>query len=310
VIVVLSMNTAVDRLMLVPDFTPGEVYRAQRAEYFAGGKALNVARVLRQLGEPVRVIGTLGGMPEGFIRAWCDRAGVDGRWVRVVAESRTCVTVIDPGSERQTVLNEPGPTLTSEEIEGIDAEIDTATREGDTLCISGSAPPGVPDNFYAGLVRRMRTRGVKVLVDASGEPLRLALEARPWAAAPNAQECAAALGSDENPGSLVVALAEHVDHAMVTLGRKGLLYAHGRSAWRVSPPKIHAVNAVGSGDAFVAGFLAGMTRGLPDHEAVRLGVACGASNAARFEPGIGSPAELECLSALVRVDPLQWRSNP
>jgi fructose-1-phosphate kinase PfkB-like protein len=59
VIVVLSMNTAVDRLMLVPDFTSGEVYRARRSEHFAGGKALNVARVLRQLGEPARVVGTL-----------------------------------------------------------------------------------------------------------------------------------------------------------------------------------------------------------------------------------------------------------
>jgi 1-phosphofructokinase family hexose kinase len=299
------MNTAMDRLLLVTNFTPGEVYRAQRSEYFAGGKALNVARVVRQLGEPVRVVGTLGGMPEGFIRAWCDRAGIDGNWIRIAAESRTCVIVIDPSSERQTVLNEPGPTLNSEEIGGVVAEIDHATRAGDTLCISGSAPPGVPDDFYAGLACRMRERGVKVLVDASGGSLRSALEARPWAAAPNEQECAAALGSEENPENLVVALAGQVDHAMVTLGREGVLYAHGRAVWRVSPPTVHAVNAVGSGDAFVAGFLAGMIRGLSEWESVRLGVACGASNASHFEPGISSVDEVEGMSALVRIDPLQ-----
>ena len=95
-IVVLSMNTAVDRLMLVPNFADGEVFRAERSVAVPGGKALNVARVLRQLGEPVRVVGTLGGMPENFVRTWCDRAGVDGRWVRIEADSRTCVIVVDP----------------------------------------------------------------------------------------------------------------------------------------------------------------------------------------------------------------------
>jgi tagatose 6-phosphate kinase len=305
-IVVLSMNTAVDRPMLVPNFSPGEVYRAQRADYFAGGKALNVARALRQLGEPVRVVGTLGGMPANFIRAWCDRARVDGRWVEIAAESRTCVIVVDPVSGRETVLNEPGPSLSSDETQRVTPEIERSTGEGDILCISGSMPPGVPADFYAGLVRRMRDRGVAVLVDASGDSLALALEARPWAAAPNASECATALALGEDLPALVMALAERVDHAMVTLGSEGLLYAHGGAVWRISPPGIHAVNAVGSGDAFVAGFLAGITRGLPGREAARLGVACGASNAARFEPGIGSVVEVERLSALVRIDRMPY----
>lgn len=303
-IVVLSMNTAVDRLLLVPGFAPGEVYRAQRSQTFAGGKALNVTRVLRQLGEPVRVVGTVGSMLEDFVRASCDRAGIEGRWVRIAEESRTCVIVVDPRSDRQTVLNEPGPTLNSREIQDVDAEIDHATRDGDTLCVSGSLPPGVPEGFYRGLVTRLRKRGVKVLVDASGGSLRCALAAHPWAAAPNEQECATALTLEDNVRRPIVALAEQADHAMVTLGPKGLLYAHAGRVWRVLPPGIHAVNSVGSGDAFVAGFLAGMTRGLPDLEAIRLGAACGASNAARFEPGIESSGEVERLSALVQIDDL------
>jgi tagatose 6-phosphate kinase len=140
--------------------------------------------------------------------------------------------------------------------------------------------------------------------------LRLALQARPWAASPNASECAATLGLEENPRMLVRALAELVDHAMVTLGSEGLVYAHGDAVWRVSPPGIQTVNAVGSGDAFVAGFLAGITRGLPALEAIRRGVACGASNAARFEPGIGSLSELEHLSKLVRIEPVASISHP
>lgn len=300
-IVVLSMNTAIDRVVQIRRFVPGEVYRAERAGSFAGGKALNVARVLRQLDAPVRVVGTLGGGPEQFIREWCERRKVDARWVNITAESRTCMTVVDPESGRQTVVNEPGPSITPVEIERVRDEVERSVAAGDIMCISGSSPPGVPDTFYADLVCSMGVRGVRVLVDASGEPLRAALEARPWAAVPNVLECASALGGTADPEVLVAALRVQVGHAMVTLGARGLLYAHGDGAWRVTPPRIETMNAVGSGDALVAGFLAGTMRGLDGLQAVRLGTACGASNAARFEPGIGRIDEIERLSKAVRV---------
>jgi tagatose 6-phosphate kinase len=304
VIVVLSMNTAVDRLMLVPNFTDGEVFRARRSVAVPGGKALNVARVLRRLGEPVRVVGTLGGMPETFVRTWCDREGVDGRWVRIEAESRTCLVVVDPSSPHQTVLNEPGPELNSVEIQAVIEAIDRAVQPDDVLCISGSAPLGVSSAFYAELAIRMREHGVHVLVDAAGESLRHALEAHPWAAAPNASECAMALSRPEDPRTLIAALSERTGHAIVTLGPDGLLYAHAGAVWHVRPPAIQTVNAVGSGDACVAGFLAGMARELPALDAIRLGVACGAANAAQFEPGIESEAEVDRLSSLVRIEAL------
>ncbi|HEY8686829.1 MAG TPA: hexose kinase [Chloroflexota bacterium] len=302
-IVVLSLNTAIDRLMLVPGFAGGQVYRAERSVAVAGGKALNVARVLRRLGHPVRVVGMLGGMPESFVRTWCDREGIEGHWVRIEMDSRTCVIVVDPQSAHQTVLNEPGPRLNSSDMRRIDAAIEQTTQEGDTLCISGSAPPGVAASFYADLIVRMRERGIRVLVDTAGAALRLALDALPWAAAPNASECATALSHAEDPPTLIAALSERVEHAILTIGSEGLLYAHGDRIWRVRPPAIQTVNAVGSGDACVAGFLAGIIRGLPPLDAIQLGVACGAANAARFEPGIESVAEVERLSSLVRIDP-------
>jgi 1-phosphofructokinase family hexose kinase len=303
VIVVLSLNTAIDRLMLVPGFAGGRVYRAECSVAVAGGKALNVARVLRRLGHPVRVVGTLGGMPESFVRTWCDREGIEGHWVRIETDSRTCVIVVDPQSAHQTVLNEPGPRLNSSDMRRIDAAIEKTTQEGDTLCISGSAPPGVAASFYADLIVRMRERGIRVLVDTAGAALRLALDALPWAAAPNASECATALSHAEDPPTLIAALSERVEHAILTIGSEGLLYAHGDRIWRVRPPAIQTVNAVGSGDACVAGFLAGIIRGLPPLDAIQLGVACGAANAARLEPGIESVAEVERLSSLVRIDP-------
>jgi tagatose 6-phosphate kinase len=300
-IAVLSLNTAVDRLLLVSDFLAGEVYRAERAEAFAGGKGVNVARVLRQVGESVRLIGTLGGTAAPFIGARCEELGIDARWVPIAGETRTCTIIVDPRSEHQTVLNEPGPILTPEEVERVREEVVRSVSAGDMLCISGSAPPGVPHDFYGELVRALRARGVRVLVDASGDALRSAWESRAWAVAPNETESARALGMERDAPEMVRRLAEQVDHVLLTRGARGLLYAHGGRVWQVAPPPIVAVNAVGSGDALAAGFLAGISRGLPGPEAVRLGVACGASNAARFEPGIGTADEIERLLGEIQV---------
>lgn len=301
-IVVLSANTAVDRVLLIPSFRAGAVFRAERAEDFAGGKGLNVARVLRMLGERVRVVGTLAGAPGPAIDAWCQEAGVDTTWVTVAGETRTCTIVVDPGSGRQTVLNTPGPRLAPRDIDRLRDAIHRGTVQGDILCISGSAPPGVPDHFYGDIVLACRQRGVRCLLDVSGAALRLALEMRPWAASPNAHEYAGALSLPLDQPALVSQLASSTEHAILTLGEEGLMYAHAGVELRITPPRLKTVNAVGSGDACVAGFLAGMERGWADEDAIRFGVACGASNASRFEPGIGGPEEVERLAAQVTVE--------
>src|SRR5438270_1460463 len=116
-IVVLSLNTAVDRVLQVPGFAPGTVMRVREARAFAGGKGINVARNVRRLGLPVRVVGFLGGSPWDLIETQCGALGIETRWVRTEGETRTCVTVVDPESDRQTVLNEPGPEVRPDEVE-------------------------------------------------------------------------------------------------------------------------------------------------------------------------------------------------
>ncbi len=94
-------------------------------------------------------------------------------------------------------------------------------------------------------------------------------------------------------------LAQRTQHALLTLGRDGAISCGEDGMWWLRPPSVRTVNAVGSGDAFAAGFLAGVARGFPGVEATRLGVACGASNAGRLEPGIGTPDEFSSLSVLL-----------
>jgi tagatose 6-phosphate kinase len=296
VIVVLSLNTALDRTLVVPGFTAGRVQRAERSLLFAGGKGLNVARVVRALGLPVRVVGFLGGMPAPYIRMRCDELGIEQRWVETEEDSRTCVILVDPEKRAETVVNEAGPWIGPVLLERLRATLRDTVGAGDILSLSGSAPPGVPDALYLEVVEEIQARGARVLVDAAAAALRAALDASPWAVTPNAEEAAAALG-DADPPDLARRLARHASHVILTLGSSGALYAHGDRVERVPAPQITCVNAVGSGDALVAGFLAGVECGMAPREAVRLGMACGASNAARLEPGIGSRVEVERLLA-------------
>jgi tagatose 6-phosphate kinase len=293
-IVVLSLNTAVDRIMVVPNFHAGEVYRAEASRAYAGGKGINVARVVRQLGSPVRIVGPLGGLSAPFIRDECERMGIEGCWVPIENETRTCVIVADPEGG-QTVLNEPGPEIKAEEVERLTAAIRSATAPSDLLCISGSAPPGVLDGFYAEVVAEQERKGVRVLVDISGPALRLAWEARPWAVKPNLAEARAAFRTDEDGPTVARRLAEKAEHVLVTLGAEGVLHATDDQVALYRPPSVPVVNAVGSGDALAAGFLVVIKSGMSAEEALRLGVACGAANAMRLEPGVGSRNDVELL---------------
>lgn len=278
--------------------------RAVRTRAVAGGKGLNVARNVRRLGRPVRVVGFLGGSPREFIQRWCDRAGIETAWTVIEGETRTCVIITDPDGEGQTVVNEPGPCLGAEDVERLMATLHASVTAGDLLCISGSAPPGVPDMTYRRIVREMGEREVRVLVDATGGALRCALEGGPWAVTPNEEELRAALGGVGTPAEMARGLAARVPVTIVTLGSAGCLLAAEGRLERVRPPSVREVNAVGSGDAFAAGFLVGIQRGNEPLEAVRLGAACGASNATQLDPGIASEAEVASLLRQTVVEPV------
>lgn len=302
---ILSLNTALDRTLVVPDFSPGGVYRANTVLTEAGGKGLNVARVLRQLDVPVRVVGFLGGTVAPSIAHRVAQVGIEAEWVRIAGETRTCIIVADPHQAEQTVLNEPGPWVSPQEIDTLRQTLRSTLQPGDILAISGSTPPGVPQDFYAEIVRSFPL--VRVLVDARGPALHRALHEHPWAATPNLDEARTAV-QGETPHDIIRALHCFSSHVLLTLGAQGILAHVPSGLYHVEAPHVPTRNAVGSGDACVAGFLAASQTGASPLQAVRLAAACGAANAARLEGSIGSRAEIEQLLTAVRV--LQLDPSP
>jgi 1-phosphofructokinase family hexose kinase len=297
---VLSLNTAVDRTLVVPGLQLGGIYRTGEVHSEAGGKGLNVARFLRHLGEPVRVIGFLGGTVSAFIRGRLDALGIEQYWVATEGESRTCLILLDGEGQRPTVINEPGPTVGADEVAALRRTIFSLVEPGDTVSLSGSAPPGVPAEFIGKIVSALQSRGTRVLVDTSEVRLGEALRASPWAVTPTDDEAEGTLGPMP-PVDLAGALATRAQHVVVTQGAQGAIYAQGGNAWQLTPPPVVALNPIASGDALVAGFLSRMERGASGLESARFGVACGTSNAAGIAPSLPDLQAIEAVESQVTV---------
>jgi tagatose 6-phosphate kinase len=285
-IVTVTPNIALDITYEVGELRPGETHRVRSAHARAGGKGVNVARILKALGHEVLVLGLVGGATGRAVRAELDSAGLAHDLVPVAGETRRTVSVVAGGEA--TLFNEAGPQISAREWAALEERIPDA----DVLVVSGSLPPGLD----AGALVRLASRPVPVIVDAPGEALRRAAPYA-WAVKPNAAELAAATGTDDPVAGARMLGAPTV---VVSLGRDGLLAVRaGSGVHRVPPPEVVSGNPAGAGDAVVAALAAGV--GSPWPELLREAAAL--SVAAVLAPVAGSydPAAYEgfrtCLSS-------------
>lgn len=242
-IVTITPNLALDVTYELPELRPGETHRVRAVRSRAGGKGVNVARVLRSLGHDVLVLGLTGGATGDAVRTDLDVSGLAHDLVPCAGETRRTVTLVAGGEA--TVLAEPGPVVTADEWAALEARVPDA----DMVVVSGSLPPGVPPEAVA----RLAARDVPVIVDTSGEALRRAAPYA-WAVKPNAEELAEVAGTDDPVAGARLLGART---AVVSLGAGGLLAVIGEEVHRVAPPKVVTGNPTGAGDAVVAALAAG-----------------------------------------------------
>jgi tagatose 6-phosphate kinase len=200
--------------------------------------------------------------------------------VPVKAETRICQTIL-AGSATELV-EEAGP-LQREEVGRVQRAFADELRRAALVVLTGTVPRGCGDTFYARLINAAHRRGVRVLVDAQGQLLVNALKARPFLVRVNRAELTA------------VKRRRGAEWLVVSNGAAGIEVVGDRGCWSSKPPRIVAVNPVGSGDAMLAGIAYALSRGEPVMQAIRLGVACGAANALTATPGTVRRADVQKL---------------
>lgn len=316
-ILTVTLNAAIDKTHLVPEFQAGRVNRPRRVIVVAGGKGLNVARVLTALGRPVLATGIVAGHTGTYIEDCLEAEAIPHEFHRLSqGESRTCLAIVQPGAAL-TELNEDGAHVDAREFELFVARYEKLLPAANWVALSGSLPPGLSGEAYVRLMTLARQAGKRISLDTSGPALGVALTGGPDVVKPNQQEAEAALGFAVTPESVPRALSDFLAlgarTVALTLGGLGAVVANRDEAWFIAAPEVEVVNPVGSGDSFLAGLLTGLNAGAPLPEAARLAVACGSANAA--VPGAAACARehIDTLIARVRPVPLAeapWQSHP
>jgi 1-phosphofructokinase family hexose kinase len=293
-IITVTLNAAIDKSLAVPNFKLGRRHRTVEQRTMAGGKGVNIARTLKALGQPVIATGFAGGATGTHIVEQLTEESILNDFVRIREESRTNTSVLDPTTGEQTEINERGPSVSDREIELFRDKLVYLARGAAIVVFAGSIPRGVDPDIYASLIRELERMEVTTVVDTDGDPLRQAVRAEPDVVSPNALEAEELVGhefaSDEERSLAVVEIAAlGPREAIMTLpdGCFAQVLVDGQR--RLKRARIEPREPVakrGSGDAFLAGYLAARYEGRAPDQCLRFGVACGAESTARLGAGL------------------------
>jgi 1-phosphofructokinase/tagatose 6-phosphate kinase len=312
VIITVTLNAAIDKSLSVPNFRMGRRHRTVEQTTMAGGKGVNVARTLKSLDQPVIATGFAGGPTGTRIVEQLTEESILNDFVRIREESRTNTAVLDPTSGEQTEINERGPAVSAQELELFGDKLVYLARGAEIVVFAGSLPRGVDPDYYATLIRELRKLDVTILVDTDGEPLRQAVRAEPTLISPNVNEAEELVGHEFNDDEdMVNAIREMASlgprEAIMTTADGCFACLKGESGSVLLRARIEPrepVATVGSGDAFLAGYVAARYAARTPEECLRFAVACGAESTQRLGAGLIEPREVERLVAEVDVTPV------
>lgn len=286
-ITTVTLNPAVDKTCTLTSLRPGTVNRMESVKNLAGGKGINVSKVLRQYDYPVCALGFLGGYTGRFIEEYVESIGAECCFTHIDGETRTSTNIL-AGDGYVTELLEPGAVIAQRELEMFYEVYEKKITESELIIMSGSVPEGVPVAIYKELIERASKKGKKVLLDTSGDFLKEGVSALPFMIKPNVKELEVLFGKKMKDREDILHAALHfhmqgIPHVMVSVGEKGLLYVTEQKAYFASAPKVKAVNTVGCGDSVVAAFAMGILSEEAPVEILKWCTAISAANATTLE---------------------------
>jgi 1-phosphofructokinase/tagatose 6-phosphate kinase len=316
-IITVTLNAALDKTLEVPNFTPGRRHRTVDQKTMPGGKGVNIARAIKRLGQPVIATGLAGGATGTRIVEALTDESILNAFVRIRDESRTNTAVLDPTTGMHTEINERGPAVSPQELELFRDKL-LYLAQGASMCVfAGSLPRGVEPDVYGELIKEVRKLGVTTMVDTEGDALRFAVKAEPDVCSPNEIEAEELVGHEFND---VADRAEAVVE-IVKIGAREAIMTVPDGCYALvledTAPALHRVrveeqearSTIGSGDAFLAGYVAARYIGQAPVDCLRFGVACGAESTQHFGAGIIDPARVDRLLNEVHAEQLQTEAK-
>ena len=305
-ILTVTLNPSIDISYPLEELKLDTVNRVSEVSKTAGGKGLNVTRVLAESGETVGATGFVGGTNGQFIKTHLPR-DVQSFFYDILGDTRNCIAILHEGN--QTEILEAGPEIIRTEALGFLHHFKLLMPTADVVAISGSLPTGLPVDYYASLIEIAGEAGSKVVLDSSGKSLEAVLHSpfKPTVIKPNREELSQLLGRDVSADFedlkevLKDSLFEGIEWIIVSLGGDGAFAKHEDVFYKVDIPKIEVVNPVGSGDSTVAGISAGLSSGKDDAALLTHAMVLGMLNAQEKMTGHVNMAHYEDLYQQINV---------
>ena len=301
-----TLNPAVDRELVVDKIIFDTVLRASQWRVDCGGKGFNVARMLQSLDMPSVALGFAAGKTGELLNEELQSLGIETGFVWVEGETRTNVSIVNADHSHHVKVNEPGPTISGDDLVKLMQKVRELARPGDGWVLAGSLPPGVPPSIYADMITILQSAGAQVFLDTSDEALRQACQANPFLIKPNAEEAQELTGLPINTPAEIATTGRAIQamgagNVIISLGKQGALLVNGQRAWLAASPTIVERNPIGAGDSMVAGLVWGLSQGHDMPEALRRGIACGAATASQSGTSVGSLAQVNKLLSQVQL---------
>ncbi len=305
-IATITLNPAIDQTLLVHNFRPNTVNRAQSMQSEASGKGVNVASFLVDYGYAVSVTGFLGEANSAIFEQYFASKQIDDQFIRMPGQTRTNVKVVDEVNQETTDINMPGLHPPPEALDALTKTIIQLAPSCDWFVLSGSLPPGVPSEIYAIFINQLKQQGKQTLLDTSGEALRVGLQANPTIIKPNVDELQQLTGKTlEDEGDILRAarqlLNKELRLVVVSMGQQGALFVEQESALHATPPTVNVKKTFGAGDAMVAGLIAAQLQNLTLADTARLTTAFSLAAITRLDYHLPDRATLEKYSHRVTL---------
>ncbi len=297
-----TLNPALDRTIVVERLVEEDTIRIVTETAYAGGKGIDVSRVVRQLGGTSIAMGFIGGYDGLKLEGLLINAGVITDFTRIKGETRTNIVLKEEAEGRQYVIS-------AVELGALYHHL-LELKDMDYLVVSGSLPRGVTSNVYGQIILAGKKNGAFTMLDADGQTLRESVEYLPTCIKPNRFELSRLVGRDLASECEILEACDWlhdkgIPFLLVSRGKEGLILSTAERKWRGKVPPVNVASAVGAGDSSVAGFILSHSRGEEMEECLRL--ACAAGTATAMTPGTELCLPDEVKRLLPRVEISQIR---
>ena len=281
----ITLNPALDRTLWVQKIQPDESNRIEKEQRYAGGKGIDVSKVMKTLGVSNKALGFVGGFAGEELEGRLLNEGINCDFIRISGETRTNIIVNDMSTRMQTIFSASGPEIKPYELMKIILKVEKLEKPN-IVTISGSLPPGVHPEIYRKIIEIAKNKEAKVILDTDGDALKIGIQGLPDIIKPNVHELSRLVDMRLITVDEIIRAAQSVHKqgvriVLVSMGAEGILLFSRKERYLASPPKVRVKNTIGAGDSAVAGFVYGLVMGKSLKKALIYAVAAGTATTLR-----------------------------